>query len=157
MLNINSWGEGTTMDAENIGWNVVQEQDIRMVTKSYSTVYILIAKGGSDFTVETSAATSWAPSSNIVSREVGAWASDWMQYKVWHHVWKTAYQNSNLSGATLQSWVSICRKHKDLKRKLNNMKKHWDKSWMWRYSTTVLVSSKLLCHEFKNVIKKINK
>lgn len=62
------------MDAENIGWNVIQEQDVRIVTKSYSTVYILIVKAGSAFTVETSAATIWAQSSNIGSREVGAWA-----------------------------------------------------------------------------------
>lgn len=54
------------MDIENIGWNVVQEQDVRIVTKSYSTVYMLIVKVGSAFTVETSAATIWAQSSNIV-------------------------------------------------------------------------------------------
>ena len=60
----------------------------------------------------------------------------------------------NLNGTTLQTWVSICRKHKESRRKLNNMKKHWDKSWIWWYSTTVLVSSKLLCHEFKKVMKR---
>ena len=30
----------------------------------------------------------------------------------------------NLNGTTLQTWVSICRKHKESRRKLNNMKKH---------------------------------
>ena len=46
--------EDTTTDAKKIRRNVVQEQDVRMVTKGYPIVYRLIAKGGSAVTMEKS-------------------------------------------------------------------------------------------------------
>lgn len=46
------------MDAKNIRCNIGQEQDVTMVTKGYPIVYILVAKGASDFMMEKSATTT---------------------------------------------------------------------------------------------------